>query len=331
MHLMQRFEPMPPFPRTRFGDHVPPAIFPPVFGLMGLGLAWRRAAEILPLPHEISDLILGAGGALFVFMAFAYGLKFARRPGVLAEDLRVLPGRGGLAALALGFYVLAAALVAYWPGLARVVLALGLVLHLALLLAVLRFLATAPTEQRVVTPIWHLNFVGFIIAPLAAVPLGLTGPSEFVLWGSGTVALAIFVASARQFARMVPPPPLRPLLAIHLAPLSLLGTVALLLGHVGLATGLGVAGGGLLALFLGRVGWLTEAGFSPLWGAFTFPLAAYGTLCLLLAAAGRGQVFLGLGAGVLLLASVLIPFVTYKVVQMWMRGALAAKTNAARV
>ena len=68
--------------------------------------------------------------------------------------------------------------------------------------------------------------------------------------------------------------PLRPLLAIHLAPAALFGTVAGLLARPELAvlfTGLGLVYA-ILLVAAGR--WLLEAGVTAMWGAFTFPLAA---------------------------------------------------------
>ena len=68
---------------------VPPAIFPSILGLLGLGLAWRRASEAYGKSSAISDLILGATLILLVVGLTAYGLKFLKRPSVLIDDLRV--------------------------------------------------------------------------------------------------------------------------------------------------------------------------------------------------------------------------------------------------
>ena len=81
--------------------------------------------------------------------------------------------------------------------------------------------------------------------------------------------------------------------------------------------------GGLIALaLLISARWLTVTGFSALWGAFTFPLAA---LCSALFA-----LHMDITATVLLIFALgLIPFVLIKVMQAWAKGSLAAKTNAA--
>ncbi|WP_199260894.1 hypothetical protein [Paracoccus binzhouensis] len=54
----------------------------------------------------------------------------------------------------------------------------------------------------------------------------------------------------------------------------MLGNVAAALGWQRAALGFAIASAAVLGLAVLRGHWLTAAGFSPLWGAFTFPLAA---------------------------------------------------------
>ncbi|MBN2905894.1 MAG: tellurium resistance protein [Rhodobacteraceae bacterium] len=318
-------------PRPRFGDQTPPAIFPPLLGAFGLGLAWRRAGEVFAAPTAVSELILGAVTLLFLFCLVAYGIKVRRRPGVVIEDLRVLPGRAGLAALVLSLYLLAATLVPLARPLAEAVLWAGLALHLGLVALVIRGFLTGPAEQRAVTPVWHLLFVGFIVAPIAALPLGHVGLSTVIFYGAGAAAAVIWTLSLVQLIRRDVPVPLRPLLAIHLAPACLLGTVAMLLDRPGAALVLAGLAGAILAALLVRLAWVIRAGFTPLWGAFTFPLAAFASLMLTLAAAGQGGAFRLVGAVALIGASLAIPAIAAKVMQAWAKGGLGPKTNAARV
>jgi tellurite resistance protein len=307
----------------------PPAIFPPIFGLMGLGLAWRRAEGVFGVPAAVAELILGMVTLLYLFALLAYLAKMARRPGVLAEDLRILPGRAGLAAMTLSILLFAAVLERYDAGAARVMLFAGLATHGGLAVMVIRALLTGPAEQRRVTPVFHLSFVGFILAPLTAVPLGYTGLSEWVVYLTGAAAVLIWGESLRQFAAAGVPAPLRPLLAIHLAPACLLGTAALLLGWTGLATGFAWLSLALVALFAASARWITAAGFSPLWGAFTFPLAAFASLMLLMAGYVSGGAFRAIAGVALVAATLVIPPIVVKTMQLWAKGQLAVKTNAA--
>ncbi len=294
-------------------------------GLMGLGLGWREATTTLGAPSGIGDLVLGAAAMLLLFCLIAWLAKPLRRPGVISEELRVLPGRAGMAAMVLSLVLLAAALVPLAPGLALGVLGVAVVGHLALMGLVIRTLLTGPEEGRVVTPVFHLVFVGPILWPLSALPLGFD--AQAVLWATIPVALVIWAVSAVQLIRRIPPAPLRPLLAIHLAPASLFAIVASQLELAVLANASALLAAGILIALLGSARWLTEAGFSPLWGAFTFPLAAFAT-ALLSVSDGAGLV--GVMGGVALVAATLaIPPIAFKVLQAWAKGSLAARTNAA--
>jgi tellurite resistance protein len=303
---------------------MPPAVFPVVLGLIGLGLALRRGLAALSLPEAPAELVLGATALLWVAAALAYGVKIARRPGVLLDEMRVLPGRAGLAAATLGLMALAAVLAPYGLGLARVALVLGIGLHGALALLLVALIWRGPAEVRQVNPAWHLAFTGFIVAGLAAPALGWLGLAEGLLWVCGAVALTIGAISLVQLARRIPPAPLRPLLAIHLAPPALLGLVALSLGRGALAEGLAVLAGVVLVALLVAARWITAAGWSALWGAFTFPLAACAALALSL-----DGIWAVPGLLLLVAALALIPPVAYRVLKAWATGDLAARTNAA--
>jgi tellurite resistance protein len=141
------------------------------------------------------------------------------------------------------------------------------------------------------------------------------------------IAGVIYAVSLAQLGKQGPPPPLRPLQAIHLAPMALFGQAAHLLGLEVTAVIFAVFANVVLAVLLWRARYLTKAGFSPLWGAFTFPLAAYSGLMLALWQVS--EVFLVLGGLSLVAATLVIPAIAAKVLQLWAKGVLAAKTNAA--
>ncbi|MGP3696480.1 SLAC1 family transporter [Rhodobacter sp. NSM] len=315
--------PPPQFPprRSRPFQRTPPAIFPPILGLLGLGLGLRAAGDIWGLDTGVGEAVLGAVTGLGAFAVAAYAAKVVQRPKVVIEDLRVLPGRAGLAALVLGLLVLAAVLLPYSLAAARVVLVAGLGLQALLALTVGTLFLTGPKEGRAVTPVWHLHFVGFIIGGLTAAPVGWPGLGLAILAFCAPVAAAIWLGSLLQFVRRVPPAPLRPLLAIHLAPAALLGLVSLNQGMPMVATACGAVGGVFLVILVASGRWLLASGFSPLWGALTFPLAAYAGLLLNL---------WPIAGGVLLVAAVLaIPPIAVRILQDWAKGNLAVRTNAA--
>ncbi|SOC08057.1 TDT family transporter [Rhodobacter maris] len=302
----------------------PPAIFPPLMGLLGLMLGWRRAAAALDLPAALPDLAIGAATLLALFTLVAYLGKMARRPAVALEDLKILPGRAGLSAAVLSIYLLAIGIAPFAAPGARAVFGLGLAFHVILTVAMLLTLLKGPPEQRRVTPVWHLTFSGWIVAALAALSLGNMLLATLFFWAALVFAVGIWTVSLSQFARASVPAPLRPLLAIHLAPVALLGTVAVGLGAETLSMLFGAASVVLLAVLAGAAFWLLKAGFSPFWGALTFPIAA--TANLWLALGGLWQLA---GMAALALATAVILPIVLRLYKMWAKGELAAKTGAA--
>jgi tellurite resistance protein len=300
----------------------PPAIFPPILGLLGLSIALWLALGQLALPLALADLLAGIALALWAFATFAYGVKAARRPGVVVEDLRLLPGRAGLAAMTMGGMAGATLLAAYAPGAAMVLLVLALASHAVLALLLLRLLLALPPPGRAVNPTWHLSFVGFIVAAPAAVAVGWTELATALFWLILPVPTVIWSLSAVQFLRSRPPPPQRPLLALHLAPVALFATVAGLLGLAEISTGFLLAGLAY-AVVLGAAGrWMTAAGVTPMWGGFTFPLAALASALLRHGWEVPGLVLTAVGL-------VAIPAILWWVLRRWPGGRLAAATNAA--
>lgn len=301
---------------------MPPAVFPVIMGAVGLGLALRRGFEAFGLPSGVAEMFLGVSVALWLFAAIGYAVKLMRRPSVLLDDLRVLPGRAGIAAAVLTTLLVAAALVPYAPGLATGLLFIGLGLHAALAVLILSLILRAPAESREVTPVWHLHFVGFIIGGVAAAPLGLHDLAVVLLGVTVPIAIAIWIVSLRQLILRIPPAPLRPLLAIHLAPAALFTTVGASLGFDQLALiAVAVATLIILAMVMGAR-WITASGFSALWGAFTFPLTAFCTALFSINLDVTAAIALAFTTGVVIT-------ILLRVLRAWPKGQLAAKTNAA--
>lgn len=325
-HPRPKIYPPPEFPPRRPGrfDRVPPAVFPAILGLLGLGLALRRGLDAAELPLAFADLLLGAVAVLWAYAVFAYGMKLGKRPSVVMEDLKTLPGRTGLAAATVGGMALAAAVVPFSIPLGKGVLVAALVGHGAVMLVTVRALLSLPREARDVNPGWHLTFIGYVVGGLAAVAVGWSVLALALVWWTVVVAGAIWAVSLVQLIKRIPPAPLRPLLAIHLAPMSFISTIAAALGMEGVAlAALALATAIFLALLAaGR--WITEAGFNAMWAAFTFPLTAYGGALFASGFDLAGMVVLVAALGV-------IPPITYRVITLWGSGRLAAVTNAAEV
>jgi tellurite resistance protein len=318
--------PAPEFPPRRVAlfARTPPAVFPPVLGLLALAGALQLALARLGWDRGAGDLLAGIAVALWVFAVLAYLVKVLRRPGVVVEDLRVLPGRSGLAAMTMGGMVAAGLLAAYLPLAALGLLGVAVLGHAVLAALLIRLLLRLPPAGREVNPTWHLSFVGFILAapPLAAA--GVPDLAEVLFWAVLPVAVAIWGLSGLQFLRSVPAAPLRPLLAIHAAPAALLSAVAALIGKTEIAAGFLALGAAYGLLLVPSLRWIAATGPSPLWGAFTFPLAALATAMLV-----KGDGWQGPGLVLVAVGLAAIPAILVWIWKRWPGGRLAAVTNAA--
>ncbi|PID35503.1 MAG: tellurium resistance protein [Rhodobacterales bacterium] len=316
--------------RAKLWSRTPPAIYPPTLGLIGLALAWRRAPDTFGIAPGLGEMLLGMVTLLWAFTAAAYGVKMFHRPSVVLDEIKTLPGRAGLAALTMSTMLIGTVFIERIPHMAAFLVFFGLLAHLALAAIIGWRLATGPASARLVSPEYHLVFVGPIVSTLTLLPLGYHGLATGIFWLTFGAAVVIWGLSALQFAQKSVPEVLRPLLLIHLAPAALLGTVAFLMGmeQIGLfmlALALVYA-----AVLLLSVRWLIRAEFSPFWGAMTFPTAAFASLMQIAAAAGFHEGYRWVAGVALIFASFLIPFVAYKIYQMWAKGGLAIKTNAAQ-
>lgn len=319
--------------RTRASvRNTPPALFPPILGALGLGLAWRAAGGLSPVAGAVGEVLAGMAVLAWVVAAGLYAVKLVLRPAVLMEELRVVPARAGVAAASMGAMLVAAALLPHAKGLAEALWWAGLIAQAGVALAVAYALATAPEGAPRWTPFLHLPFVGFIVAPIAGMPLGHEALSRGIIFYSGLAALVIYARTLPAMRRGEVPAPLRPALAIHLAPLSLLGIAVLGQGWSNVAVLFSGACIGLAAVLVLQARWIAEAGFSPIWGSLTFPTAAFASFHLQMATASAGAIGsfqLIFGAAGLGFATLLIPYVFARILRLWPSGRLAAMTNAA--
>jgi len=304
---------------------VPPAIFPPIMGLFGLGLGARRFAGLVDVPSALAELLLGAITLLFLFALLAYGAKLVRRPAVLADDLAVLPGRLGLSALFACLYLSAIVLHPYVPGLSGPLIVGALILQLGLMVLILRVLSTLPEAARQLRAAGHLYFTSPLVGAMAAALTGQAALGKVLLAATLIVGAVIWLADIAAMLRgRLAPPPLRPLLALHLSVAAVAGIASGALGYGAAAQAFAGLAAATLLLMVLAARWLTGSGFSALWSAFTFPLAATASLWLSL-----GGMWLWPGQAVLLAAAGIVPAIAFRVMKMWAGGQLAVKTNAA--
>lgn len=306
----------------------PPSLFPICLALMALGLGWRNAAEYLPVAHEIGDLLLGFGSAYFLCVLAFYLTKLMARPAVIFEDMTTPPARAGVAAAAMSMMMLAAALLPFGISVPQVWWA-GVILQIIASAVVCHAIWRDPPERRCFTPFQYLSFVGPIVGPIAGIPLGYVTESLLLTLAALVASTVITLGYARALWRKRPPVLLRPALVIFLAPNCLFATSFALLGFewafllfywICFAAAL---------VFLVLVPWLIRGGWSPVWVAFTFPLAAFLNTQVLAIGQGIGlPAVIGAWAG-LLIGTPVILAIAYRITLMWISGVLAEKTGAA--
>ncbi|WP_284165435.1 tellurium resistance protein [Frigidibacter sp. SD6-1] len=318
-----RFVAPTPTPKG-FARRTPPAVFPAILGLLGLAVAWRRAARQLEAAAPLADLLAGAAVLVLGVALVAYAAKLMRRMSVLSDDIAVLPGRLGLSALCGSLYLTAMLTGPAHPVLAAVVFHVGLVFHLLVIGLILRQIATAPPEARRYSPAGQLYFTSPIVGALAAASLGFGPLAQFLFYLFSATGLAIGLWGVLDLVKRPMPAPLRPLLALHLAAISVSGSTAKLLGYDEIALGAAALAAVVLLLLLPALRPTLGSGFSALWAAITFPSAATASLWLLV---GTGWTVPGLL--LLAAASGINLAIAYRIGRLWLGGQLAVKTNAA--
>ncbi len=307
----------------------PPAIFPVCLGLLGLGIGWRSASEVLPVAHEIGDILLGIALAYFLYFLAFYLRKLAARPAVLLEDMTSPPARAGVAAAAMSMMLLAAALLPLGVSVPQVWWT-GVILQIGASAVVCHAIWRDPPESRQFTPFQYLTFVGPVIGPIAGIPLGYVNESILLTLAALVAYLIITAGYGRRLLHSRPPVHMRPSLFIFLAPNCLF---AISFGLLGFDSAFfvfyWVANASALALLL-LVPWLIKGGWSPVWASFTFPAAAFVHVQILAVAKGAGAwAVAGVYSG-LTIATPVVLIIAYRFAMSWITGELAEQTGAAK-
>lgn len=307
----------------------PPAIFPVTLGFMGLALAWRNASNVLPIPSELGELLLGFSTAYFLFFAVSYVAKVLARPSVVMEDLKVPPARAGVAAFPMAIMLLAAALLplgvsvplVWWTGVIVYYIATGLVAW---------SIFKGGAQARAFSPFQYLAFVGPIVGPIAGIPLGYVTESFWLAMAAMVPYIAITLGYSLKLMKVRPPQPMRASLVIVLAPTSLF---AMAFGQLGIEWAYELFYWMAMALAVTMLFfsmWLTQGGWTPIWGSFTFPIATFVNLQIMAIGKGMGVIATtGMIAG-LLIGTPLIAYIIWKTSKAWIMGGLAKNTGAAK-
>ena len=308
----------------------PPAIFPICLALLGMGLGWRTAADVLPIVPEIGDVLLGLGSAFYVFFLVSYLFKLAARPMVLFEDTLNPAARAGIAAAAMSMMMLAAALLPFGIS-APYVWWAGVIGQIGASAIGCWAIWRDPPKKRRFSTFQYLTFVGPVVGPFAGIPLGYVTESLILTLAALVAYVIITTGLIVQLIRERPPIHLRPSMAIFLAPVCLFAASFGLLGidwafEIFYWLSIAIA----ITLIL-LTPWMVKGGWSPVWVSFTFPTAAF-LKVQVMALIKFGTLVTMMGVyGAMAVGTPIILIIAYRATLMWATGDLAEKSGAAKV
>lgn len=314
-------------PAASLATRLPASTFSAVLGLAALGGAWRAAARAYGTSAWVADALLAVAAALWIFLVAAQVVKFLLARERLGAELAD-PVQGSLAALVpASLLVLAGGAAGRFPELAAVLFWIGAAAQVALGVWLVGRWIVVPHAVEGVTPAMYLPAsVGNLAAALAAGAVG-RGDAGWLFFGAGVVAWLVLAAVllGRHLSAGEPPPSLRPLLGLELAPpaFALVAYQALESAAPDVVSR-GLLGCALLvALVLLRLaGRLRDAPFGPTHWAFAFPLAVLAAGALRQGAAAPGSAAGALALPIFVVANAVVAVIAYHTVAAASRGTL---------
>ncbi|MCU0803554.1 MAG: hypothetical protein MUF79_00455 [Burkholderiales bacterium] len=268
-----------PGKKPSLAARVPAGLYSIVMGLAGLGGAWLQAAQLLAWPAAPGFGLIVLAGIAWLVVTALLAVKFVTARERFDAEL-AHPSHGAPYTLAPATLCLLVPLFDAWtPALARPILLVGAFGAVALGAGLVGRWVSERRELSSFTPTLHFPLVaGGLLGALGAGVLGMPGLGV-MLFGAGLFAWLIgaSVSLHRLLFGEPLPPPMRPLVAIELAPPAI-GAVAWIVLSEGAPDALAALFFGyalfLAALLAGLARWFAAAPFGPPWWAFTFPAAA---------------------------------------------------------
>ncbi len=257
---------------------LPLPLFASVMGLSGLGLVWHAMETRWQFSHVTSGILTLLAAAIFIALLVTYGLKALRfRPRVEAElshPVRI----NFLPAISINLILLGILSRGWSEPVSNALWISGAALQLGLTVLIVNVWLNSERPPNSINPAWFIPAVGNVLVPMAAVPAG----HELTAWFFFSIGLFFWIILGTVvFYRLIIgdalEPPMRPTLAILLAPPAVAFLAWLQLS--GDALGAGVIFY-FIALFtflllLPQIPAFLKLPFFPSWWAYTFPTAAF--------------------------------------------------------
>lgn len=266
-------------PPSLWLQHVPVPLFAMVMGVAGLGLAWRKAHEVLAAPQLVGEALLALSAVLFALIAGLYAAKMLRHPMAMLGEFNHPIRANFFPTVSISLLLLASGAFPHWPGVAEALWMVGAALHLTLTVRTVGRWIVHKHDIGHLNPAWFIPVVGNIIVPLLGVRLGYPDLSWFFFSVGVVFWLLLFAVVLYRvvFHEEDLPPRMVPTLFILLAPpaIGFLSYVALIGGGLDGFARILISTAAFLFLVLASMGRRFLAlPFAVSWWAFTFPLDA---------------------------------------------------------
>lgn len=307
--------------------YLPVALFTTVMGVAGLALAWAKASALAGAPALPGLCLRWAATALYVFLFVLYALKGLRYPAQVAAERAHPVQVNFFPAISTGMVLLSIAWLPTLPGVAHVLWSVGAAAHLALtLLSVGSWIFHPHYSIQHASPAWFIPAVGNILMPI----VGMQWAPPDISWFFFSIGLVFWlvlmtIVLYRLFFHEPLPPPMRPTLAILLAPPSA-GFVAYLAltGQVdGFARVLYSMALFMFLLLASHVRQFARLPFSTAAWGYSFPLAALTMASLEMAHRSASAWYAVLAWALLALLSVLVSWLAWLTLRAAARGQFA--------
>ena len=305
-------------------QHMPVSLFSAGLGLAGFAIAWREtgiAYGIGPIPGII---FIGIAIGIFLILLGLYGLKTVRHRQAVLDELNH-PIQGNLFATAtMTMMILSSSLIGLSHGLATLIWSVAAIANMAITVRVVTKWISRDNHISHATPIWFIPVVGNLVTPIVGAPLGYTGISWMVFAVGLLFWIILFtVVFYRLLFERAMEKPLRPTLAILLAPPSLCFTAYAVLngGHIeGTAQmffGIAVF---MLLILIPQVKAMLQMPFGLSAWSCTFPMAAFSVAAILYADAIDSGFAHGLAIAAILITTLIIAIVGTKTIGYILAG-----------
>jgi tellurite resistance protein len=298
--------------------HFPVSFFAVAMGLFGLVLALHAGETAFGLGATASRAALYGSVPVLGLIGLLYLVKLLRHPSAVMAEWHHPVRIAFFPAISISILLLATALMAVNPAIARMVWIVGAVGQAVFSIAVISsWIGHRPFQTPQLSPAWFIPAVGNVVVPVAGAQLGYAEIS-WLFFSAGLMFWVVLLTLVMNRLMFHDPMPGRmvPTLMILVAPPAVgfiawvrLNGEAGAFGHILLSLGYVFA-----LLVLAQAGRFARIPFALSWWALSFPVAALSIASFLHAHGGGGDAYRLIGAGLLALLVGLILFLLVRTV-----------------